>query len=78
MKIIYNNECVQNEIILGTVVEDGDDIYMVVFDNLNCSYRFLCLETGIILTDEYDSLEQLFINNKNIIKINSAKLDIKL
>ena len=52
------------------------DLYMIIFDSLSQRYRLMVLETGIILTDEYKSLPELWHDNGDAEMVNSAELII--
>ena len=49
---------------------------MIIFDSLSQRYRLMVLETGIILTDEYKSLPELWHDNGDAEMVNSAELII--
>jgi hypothetical protein len=44
----------------NNLLGDGTgDYYLIIYDNLTDKLRLLSLEEGIILTDEYDNVEEL-------------------
>lgn len=51
---------------LGNVVGDRHNMFLITKDNSSENYRLVDIETGIIMTEEYSSLEELRDDNSDL------------
>ena len=62
---------------INNVISNGfEDYYIIAQDNLTGKYRLLSLYDGVILTDEYDSIEEIKQNNGDLNPISHTEIVI--
>lgn len=68
-KIVENGDIIKSKYPdLPFVIKDGDDKYLVFYDDITNKYRYILLDNGKTTSGEYDTLDEMFnINNEDVI-----------
>ncbi len=76
MEIRIDTNLTMEEMDSGTVVGDGEDFYLIIYMSITQKYMLMDIETGIVLYSEYDSIEELKANNKELIRVQKTYLTL--
>jgi hypothetical protein len=61
----------------GSVVTTNGNIELIVFDHFTNSYRLVGLDDGVVYSERYDTLDQLFKENGDSELVVSAELIVQ-
>ena len=61
----------------GSVVTTNGNIELIVFDHFTNSYRLVGLDDGVVYSERYDTIDQLFKENGDSELVASAELTIQ-
>lgn len=58
----------------GDVISDGSCLFMIGYDNVSQKYRLVDLDKGIIMSDDYDFIQDLRKDNGDYNPITHAEV----